>query len=113
MHTRLWMIVATLFPLVFSDVSAEEVLHVAWPFHWEIRPPVREGGVLQLQARERNEGVTSQLVNLTAVDTRAASKSIDIGSIRELALRLRNAVLKSAVEEEIELVPFKAAQGYY
>jgi hypothetical protein len=90
-----------------------EALHIAWPEHWELREPVRQGAVLRLQAREQNQGATLQLLDLTAVNTASASTVVDQDSIHELAAKLRDAALKSAVESKIELVPFTPVQGYY
>jgi hypothetical protein len=92
---------------------AESRLHIAWPEYWEIRPPVTQGSALRLQARQLKEGATLQLLDITAVNTREASRPVDVGSIRILAERLRDATLPTAVESSIELTPFGSASGFY
>lgn len=92
---------------------AESRLHIAWPEHWEIRAPVTQGSALRLQARQQKEGATLQLLDITAVNTREASRPVNVGSIRILAERLRDATLPTAVESSIELTPFESASGFY
>jgi hypothetical protein len=101
--------------LAASALSAvpSKVLQIPWPAQWEIRQPTRQDFALQLHAREYSGGSTLQLLDLTAVNIRSASKDVDLLSLRELALQLRDYAARSAAEEKIELTPFDVALGYY
>jgi len=107
------MIVVLLGCFLSTWVMAEARLHVAWPEYWETRAPVAQGPALLLQARLQKEGTTLQLLDITAVNTRAASRPVDVTSIRILAERLRDATLPTAVEDTIELMPLNSASGFY
>ena len=98
---------------ISSGASAGEVLRISWPDHWEVRPPVDQGSVVRLQAREQREGTTRQMLNLTAVSTTSAEERIDAASLKDLISRLRDLSLQSSVETSIELVPMVGTQGYY
>ena len=98
---------------ISSGASAGEVLRISWPEHWEVRPPVDQGSVVRLQAREQREGTTRQMLNLTAVSTTSAEERIDAASLKDLISRLRDLSLQSSVETSIELVPMAGTQGYY
>ncbi len=98
---------------ISSGASAGEVLRISWPDHWEVRPPVDQGSVVRLQAREQREGTTRQMLNLTAVSTTSAEERIDAASLKDLISRLRDLSLQSSVETSIEPVPMAGTQGYY
>ena len=98
---------------ISSGASAGEVLRISWPEHWEVRPPVDQGSVVRLQAREQREGTTRQMLNLTAVNTASADQRIESSSLTDLISRLRDLSLQSSVETSIEPVPMAGTQGYY
>ena len=116
MHGHRWMrfaLIVVLAVVSTSHARAEGTLKVAWPDNWEVRPPVDQGSVVRLQAREQREGTTRQMLNLTAVNTASADKRIDSSSLTDLISRLRDLSLQSSVETSIELVPMAGTQGYY
>jgi hypothetical protein len=89
------------------------MLQITWPAHWEFRTPQRQGPAIHLQAREQKDGLTIQMLDLTLIDTRPAQKPITTESIKDLASKLRDAALSTAVEKSAPLQEFSDHRGYY
>jgi hypothetical protein len=100
-------------PYALSAATAQQILRITWPEHWEYREPQRQGPAIHLQAREQNDGVTLQMLDVTAIDTSSASKPITRDSIKELAGNLRDGSLKTSIEKSIPLREFSSHRGYY
>lgn len=107
--------IAVLLGCLLSTLSVAEEwrLHIAWPESWEMRAPETRGSALRLQARQRKQEKTTQLLDLTAVNVSAGSGSVDTASVRILVERLRDATLPTAVERNIELIPLESSRGFY
>ncbi len=88
-------------------------LHIDFPPQWEYREPVRRDSVLYLHARQQLEGTAAQRLNVSVIDTRAATKPVDSRSILGLVEKLRDVALQTSVESSIDVVPMDASQGYY
>jgi hypothetical protein len=93
--------------------TTQQALQIAWPPHWQYRAPQRQGPAIHLQAREQNDGITQQTLDITVVDTRSAQKTITSESIKDLAGKLRDATLSTSVETSIPLHEFGNHRGYY
>ena len=93
--------------------AVEHRLHIDFPPRWEYREPVQRDSVLYVHARLQREGATVQLLNVSVIDTRAATRSVDTQSILGLAEKLRDLALRTAVESDISVVPLASSQGYY
>ncbi len=96
-----------------ASEPASPLLRIDWPEHWEIREPQRQGPAVHVQARERIDGATMQILDVTIIDTHAAQKPITRDSIKELASELRDAALSTAIEKTIPLRDFANGRGYY
>src|SRR4051794_41116280 len=90
-----------------------QILEITWPKRWELRRPGRQDAALRIRAREQDGGATLQALDLIAVDTRSAAKRVDLNSIGQLAARLRDATLETAVETRIDLRPITSDNGFY
>jgi hypothetical protein len=102
--------------LACSAIAAESAsprLRIRWPEHWEYREPQRQGPAVHFQARERIDGAITQTLDVTIIDTRAAQKPITRESIKDLATKLRDATLPTAIEKTIPLREFTNGCGYY
>jgi hypothetical protein len=104
--------IAVAWTLLPSVVLSED-LTIIWPEHWEYRPPQRQGPAIHLRAREQKGGTTTQTLDITVVDTRAAQKPITSESIKALAGTLRDASLPTSIEKNIPLREFPNHRGYY
>jgi hypothetical protein len=100
-------------PVAESKDEIFQNLEIAWPKRWELRRPDRQDAALRIRAREQDGGATLQALDLIAVDTRSATKRLDANSVGQLAARLRDAILKTAVEASIDLRPIQSDSGFY
>jgi hypothetical protein len=74
---------------------------------------VQRDSVLYVHARLQREGATVQRLNVSVIDTRAATRSIDTQSILGLVEKLRDSALRTAAKSDINIVPLATSQGYY
>jgi hypothetical protein len=99
--------------LLLPAVAWSQDLTIVWPEHWEYRSPRRQGPAIHLQAREQNDGVTLETLDVTIIDARSAQKPITSESIKALASKLRDASLSTSIEKSIPLREFPNHRGYY
>lgn len=116
-HGRLQSFVLLILSLantpVVADTSSHPNMRIAWPQHWDLQLPERQGPALHLRARERLDGMIVQTLDITLIDTRAAQKPITQDSIEQLARSLRDASLSTSIEKNIPLQEFSSHRGYY